>query len=245
MYPTSHSCKQSEETVYSGTMTITFSAEDPFGRMSYISYEGQDVDEAQKRCGILPASMMPPTVLANTGEYLIYNPGTEIADTVIRIGGKAPNGVTIENMTNGDKCILLTLPPSPDYIELDSEAGCVKQLPSYPDGYAFEYHEEGYIRLEPCTPYQRNVSVSYSAGSNLLTFSDFALSKEYVGHYIRIGGEWLRVIAVTDERTAVVNKFLNTSGAEKTTIAVMNQISVTGEDAQITKLEIEYVPRVR
>ena len=92
-YATARPCLGNKQDVlYSGTFTITFSAHDPFGKMAYVSYDEYDTDGAERRCGIVSKTEMPPAVSASTGTHLVYNPGTEITDTVIRISGSAPKG---------------------------------------------------------------------------------------------------------------------------------------------------------
>lgn len=170
-YTTGHEHKYGDERLYSGTITITFKADDPFGKMTYTYYDENDIDNAMARCGIISKEEMPTAVLPAIGDYLIYNPGTETSDTVIKIAGKAPNGVKITNRTTGDVCELITLPSSSsEYLELDSDSGSVFKLPTKPDDFAFEYHDFGFIRLAPCIPYERDVAVSYMEGSNQVDF---------------------------------------------------------------------------
>lgn len=80
------------EELYSGTMSVFFKCYDPFGRMAYTAYDTYDTDNAQAHCGIIESREMPEALSPTLGTHLIYNPGTEICDTVIRIGGTAPNG---------------------------------------------------------------------------------------------------------------------------------------------------------
>lgn len=61
--------------------------------------------------GILPAAMMPPASTVTGGSYLIYNPGTERAQTVIRVTGDAGDGVLIRNLTTGQRCKIVNLRP--------------------------------------------------------------------------------------------------------------------------------------
>ena len=146
----------SGEQLYEGTITFYFKAFDPHGFMKYITYSGEDVDHAEEHCGIIEESMMPDAPDVTTRDFLVYNPGTEKCPMTIRIGGTAPSGLTIENLTNGDVCKIKSLPPS-GYLEIDGKAGKVSNLGAGFDGLAFEMHDEGYITLEPCTPYLRDL----------------------------------------------------------------------------------------
>lgn len=61
--------------------------------------------------GILPDAMMPPAPVAAGGSFLIYNPGTERAQTVIRVTGDAGDGVVVRNFTTGQRCKIVNLRP--------------------------------------------------------------------------------------------------------------------------------------
>lgn len=235
-----------EGNLYNGkdaTLTIKMKAHQPFGKMLYKAISDYDADGAHKTTGIIEEQYMPAAP-KKAGDYIIYNPGTEYADTVIRIAGTAPNGVTIENRTTGAVCKLLAIPAPPDCLVLDSETGDV-YLGSDTDGHCFEVHDEGYIRLAPCTPYQRDMVISYTSGSNKITFSDYAITEDNVGQYILLAGSWYRIIAVTNASTAVLNASMSKSGAESTIIATMNEITITADGANITTLEIDYTPKTR
>lgn len=246
LYPSSDSCNSyNKDKLWSGTLTLYFKAFEPFGYMNYTSYEGYDIDGASMYCGIIESHEMPPKIEPSVGDYLVYNPGTEVADTVIRISGTAPEGVSIVNYTTGDKCVLLTLPPDPDYLELDSQSGSVQQLPSKSESFAFEYHDEGFIRLAPCTPYKKGIAITYKSDSNIVEMQGCTFDESWIGKYIRINGEWKRITYIQDDSHAVVNQLMNASGTDQTMAVVMNQISIEGTDVELTTFEIEYVPRVR
>lgn len=246
IYPTGNDNQLGmESTLFSGTITFYFKAYDPFGKMTHVFYDGQDADGAYIGTGILPQDEMPPMIEAHVGDYLVYNPGTEQANTVIRIAGKAPEGVVIRNYTNGTVCTLLSLPSGDDYLEIDSEAGSIKQLPSSPDEFAFEYHDLGYITLSPCTPYQRNITISYTSGSNVISNQVGLFTGNWGGRYLRLDGNWVRIIRVQDPWHAVINIQMKNTGAESTMAATMNQISIEGNNVELTKFELDYTPRVR
>lgn len=61
--------------------------------------------------GILTAAMMPPAPVVSGGSFLVYNPGTERARTVIRLAGDAGDGVLIRNLTTGQRCKIVNLRP--------------------------------------------------------------------------------------------------------------------------------------
>lgn len=233
------------ETTYSGTMSIFFKAYNPFGKLDYVTYENYDMDGCEMFCGMIEQSMMPPNPDTDSRNFLIYNPGTIKSDLLIRIGGKAPNGLKIVNETTGEQCVLLGLPDSNDYLEIDSETGSVKSLPTLANGFAFEFHDSGYIRLAPSCPYDRNVSVVYDGGSNDIFFPAFCVDESYIGRYIYIDEAWRKIVGIRDDNTAIVLTQPARSGAEDTMIACMNNISIFGEGIELTKLEFSYIPYVR
>lgn len=229
------------EETYSGTMTVYFKCHNPYGKMLYTSYEDYDADDAMKHCGIISKSEMPPTVDTELGTYLIYNPGTELCNTIIRVGGSAPNGLTISN-SNGDKCVITSLPTS-GYLEINSDYGTVKLMPK--DEMAFEFHNDGFIRLSPCTPYDRDVVASFTADSNIVTLPTFSVNKSLVGKYIRLSGEWIRISSITSDGNIIIGKRMQSSGVEQTMIVSMNEQTLSGDNASLNKFEIDYVPLLR
>lgn len=225
------------------TLTIKMEAFDPFGKMLYKDLDSADSEKAQKTTGMVYREQMPK-ISTKPGEYLLYNPGTEMADTIIRIAGTAPNGVLIENRTTGEICRIVSLPSSPDELVLDSEEGDV-YLMSNADGHNFEFHDEGFIRLAPCVPYQRSITVSFASGSNVVAFVAGAITQDNIGQYLLINSQWYRIIAVKDDTSAVINKHLEADGQAICMLATMNEISVQADDAEFTTLEIDYIPRTR
>ena len=196
-------------------------------------------------CGMVEKSMMPPEPTVSSRNFLVYNPGTIKGDLVIRIGGTAPQGLKIMNETTGETCSLLGLPTSGDYLEIDSETGSIKSLPTLADEFAFEFHDYGYIRLAPSCPYNRNVTAAYEAGSNDVFFPAFNVDESFIGRYIYIENEWRRIVGIRDEHTAIILTKANYSGSENTMIACLNNISIIGDDIELTKLEISYTSYVR
>lgn len=229
------------EITYSGTITIYFKCHNPYGRMLYTSYKDYDTDGANKHCGIISESEMPPIAKAEPGTYLIYNPGTEVCDTLIRIGGFAPNGLTISN-SNGDKCVITLLPTS-GYLEIDSDYGTVKLMPN--DEMAFEFHNDGFIRLDPCIPYYSDVIASFTSNSNIVSLPAFSINKSLVGKYIRLSGEWIRISSITSDGNIIVGKRMQSSGVEQTMIVNMNEQTISGDNVSLNQFEINYVPLLR
>lgn len=94
---------------YSGTFTAVFTCYDPFGRMNQTSYADTCDPRILARTGILPAVLMPPAPTVNSRFFLLYNPGTEAAHTVIRMAGDVGEGMLIRNLTTGQRCSVVNL----------------------------------------------------------------------------------------------------------------------------------------
>lgn len=188
---------------------------------------------------------MPEADFAVGKTTLVYNPGAFESDTVIRIAGTAADGVTIRNLTNGDSCKLLSLPSSPDYLELSSETGTIQQLPTYPDALAYSYHDDGFIRLSSGWKDHRTVYVNYESGSNAVYSPVEIVTPDDEGLYIWLTGKWLRIASVTDSHHFVVSESLASTGAAQTDIVLMNEIRIEGNGASLTKFELDYTPLMR
>lgn len=231
------------EPLFSGTMTITFTAYDPMAKMLAKAYDTIDLDGASQYCSILEQNQMPAQPTTADRDFLIYNCGTASTPTILRIGGTVNgDGLTLTNEATGQRCRLCALPPSPAYLEIDSCKGSVRLIdPSAGTSeLMFEYHDAGYIDLAPSGFWEDEVPISYTAGSNEVT-ADGAFPKEAcVGKYVRLNGTWLQILAVT-AHGFIVSAFLAASGQDFSPIVRMNHFLIDG-DAELTKLEVDYTP---
>ena len=111
--------------LYNGMVTITLTAHDPKAYMKYNSLAGFDEDGAAEETGILPKAMMPAEPELADRSFMLYNCGTERADTVINIAGTFADGLEIHNAANGTRCKIKDLsgltPGS--YLQIDSAKG--------------------------------------------------------------------------------------------------------------------------
>lgn len=233
---------------YSGTFTITFTAYDPFGYLTKKSYTSIDMNGMSSYCGIIEDSQMPAKPTASSRDFLIYNCGTESCGCVIRIGGSAPNGLTITNDANNQKCKLLALPPSPGYLEIDSSMGLikVKTTTGSEDIIAFEYSDEGYVNLEPCGFIYDEAIFHYTKNQNTMSIvDDRVLDNSHIGKYVYLAGGWHRIIGFTNAGTIAINDTFASSGVESSRIVTMNNIHIRGTGLTLNKLEIDYTPRVQ
>ena len=231
---------------YSGTFEARFTAYEPFARMAESSYETGCNDAEMNETGILQKTMMPDAPALQTRAFILYNPGTERAHTVIRMAGDVGDGLLIRNLTTGQKCKIVNLKGSSllegACLELDSQMGQTRIVLNGESKLAFSFHDEGYISLAPCAPFVRKVQVGYTEGSNVVT-SDGEFQKRMEGQYLYLNG-WKRIRQVTDSNTLIISQDMNASGSAETPIVTMNEIELQGESAVLTRFEIDYVPRV-
>lgn len=146
--------------LYAGTFTATFTSYEPFGRMLQTSYSGEVDDRTLAHTGLLPASMMPETPSLASRSFLLYNPGTEAANTIIRLAGDVGSGLLTRNLTTGQRCKVIDLEANSllegQVLELDSYRGQTRTVLGEHIETAFPFHDEGYITLAPCTPFVRD-----------------------------------------------------------------------------------------
>ena len=218
---------------HSGTFTAHFTAHEPFAEMSQKSYTGACSEAALNETGILPTSMMPESPSTDGDFFLLYNPGTEKAHTIIRIVGDVGDGLTIRNQTTGQRCKIVNLKSASllegACLELDSRMGQTRIVLGGETEMAFAFHDEGYIDLAPCTPFVRSVSVSYTAGSNIIT-SAGSFEKRMKGQYVYLNG-WKKISQINDENTAIISQSMGSSGSVQTPIVTMNEIEVQSDNA--------------
>lgn len=242
-----HRNEASGQKEYSGTMTITMTAyAPPFAHMTCKAINADAPEGITDVCNILKAEEMPPAPAVDDRDFLVYNCGIVTTPCVMRIGGTVDeNGMTIVNETTGQKCRLTSLPPSPAYLEIDSGKGSVKVVdPSTASKMiAFEYHDLGYISLAPNSLLDDTVRIAHTAGSNTVALTDGDAPERFVGRYIRLGDQWMRIIHVSGNNM-VLNTSVATSGTSDVTPVVMNRISIDGI-ATLDRLEIDWEPLVR
>lgn len=172
-------------------------AYNPFGRMLAGSYDGAtDYSGAMNDTGILYKEMMPAAPTADSRRFLVYNCGTERVAATLKIAGTvdAENGLTITNTTNGSTCKVIGLTesaiPEGSWLEINGELGQVYQVIGDEHRLAFEFHDLGYLQLEPCTPVIRDVLVNCEAGSRIVTSNIGAFAEAENGQYIYLDGQW-------------------------------------------------------
>lgn len=195
------------ERVFSGTMTIYFAAYYPFAELTEKNTD-EAGPEALADLDLLPSSMMP------SSGTLIYNPGTELGQSIITTTGAA----TITNNTNGDMCAITS-----GNCVIDSKRGSVVRSGSLD----FSVHNYGYIHFVPNRIIRNNIQVKQTSGSTTIQgYGSFA--SDMVGAYIYLGSTWKKIISFTDSSHIVVASSAGSTATTRTIIATMNELSVTG-----------------
>ena len=97
---------------YSGTFTASFTCYEPFGKLLQLSYEDAATQRELICTGILPTRMMPEAPGVASRRFLLYNPGTERAHTILRLAGNVGDGMLIRNLTTGQRCKVIGLTES-------------------------------------------------------------------------------------------------------------------------------------
>ena len=236
-----------EGTRYSGTFTATFTCYDPFGRLLKSELDTASTEAELSETGLLSAEMTPEAVTTGSSFFLLYNPGTEVGHSIIRLTGDVgEDGLLIRNLTTGQKCKVVNLKANSllkgACLELDSEKCQTSIVLGDESELAFPFHDEGYITLAPCIPFIRSIEVSHTAGSKAVT-SDGAFAAHMEGQYLYIGG-WKCIRQVTDGNIAILSAAVESTGATQTPVVTMNEIEITGGEG-LTRFEVECQYRSR
>ena len=231
---------------YSGTFTIAFRAYDPFGKLFRNWFDNNATEMELIETGLISSLMMPPYPTPSTRDFLLYNCGFERAHTLIRLAGSAAMMV-IENKTTGQKCVVKDLragdiPPGAT-LEISSETGQVWLNKGEERELAFYYHDLGYIMLAPCLPFARDIQISHTMNSKVIT-SNGGFLPHMAGQYVWLRTKWCKIQWVNDT-TAYLDTEAAVTGVSVSPIVAMNEISVYGNGISLTRLDIDYEPRIR
>lgn len=247
-----------------GLFVVTMKAYYPFARGAEINgrlfcnkLTDPYHEEIMENTGILEKEeMVLPTSFDSTpeGNILLYNPGTEPADVGIVIAGQAGTGVTITNLTTEQSC---------RYVGFDTTTGSnlgyeiftdsingktVKRYTEDPEdlsktSLAFLYHDYGFIELAPSFPVIRDLYVQYNGSMVSVTNMLFQEEDEkewYKGKYIFLGDSWYKIAECIDKHTLSLETSAE-SGSCKTTIVLMNEISIE-TNGTLSKISFIYKP---
>lgn len=236
-----------------GFVTITMRAYYPFARHDYYSLQTENMlsDHIAANSGLLSADRTPEVEigpLTESKDIFLYNGGSETAHVAIEIAGDAGEGVTIVNHTTGQKCkfVAFTKAETTDvqkYIVTDSLNGQTILTDGQNSTRSFMYHDHGFIDLAPSFPIERDVYVTYFAGSNQVSVIGAQIGEDSIGRHIMVDGSWKKIIDVLSNNVLVVDSFMESDGFDYTNIVTMNEIGVElSADSDITKLNFIYKP---
>lgn len=232
---------------YSGTLTITFTAYWPFAELIYTD-EGTAPMSEYDEVDLLPAAEMPSSDVHALTETLVYNPGTELGQSIIRFAGSTGSSdLVIRNVANGDECVLkagLTTATG-EYLELNSKTGRVERVTTNGRVLDYIYHDKGYIHFVSDHISNNNLRISQTSGSRVLTSSG-AFTEDNLGEYIYIDSGWKYLGTYTSPSSMSMNVNASATKTTRTRIATMNRLTITkGSGANITQLDIICKPEVR
>lgn len=231
---------------YSGIFTIYFVAYEPAAVLEVITADSGEVFE---QTNAIPAAYMPAVPTTDSTEFFVYNPGDVETGLTIRVAGEGE--VTFTNVASGQICKVVGLTDvlttdAGKWITIDGEKLQTRYEGNATSEVNYAYHDDGYLSLIPGNAGKKFFSVSYIAGEGSVMCDTPAFQVEDIGKYIYLAGDWREIIYVQDEYTAETRWLAETSGTDVTMLAEMNRILVTrGDGAILSKLEIEYQPKVR
>ncbi len=229
--------------LHHGEMTIHLKAYDPLGRLNVTEeYKDAILDETF----LLNDEQQPEPVTLQKNSFLLYNPGTERTPAMIRIAGDVDEQLTITNKTTGQVCVIrgMTRGNTSDAgkaLEINAETGRVELVGAERE-LAFEMHDCGYICLAPCTPFIRELPISYTSGSATITTSGM-FTQEMVGQFIYMDGGWRKMMTLISERQMGIDALATRTGSEAAPVVTMNEIELSG--GALTELKVTFEPRVR
>jgi len=135
------------------------------------------------------------------------------------------------------------IPPGA-FIEVHSESGQVWLVKGEERGLAFYYHDLGYIILAACTPFVRELILFHTLNSKVIT-SGGMFKPHMAGQYIWLINKWYKIHRVQDASTAHLELDASSTGTAVVPVATMNEISIYGSGINLTRLELDYIPRTR
>ena len=231
------------QSLFSGAFTVNFVAYDPYGYLTYTTFEQTDPLGASMYCGMLKQTYLPSAPGTTSRDFIIYNCGNITCGTKIQIGGSVGStGITIKNLTNGSKCKLNSL-PNEGYLKIDGYYGTVKHVTNNSEETDYQYHDEGFLTLEPCGILIKDIAVSIVGGSEEVQVINDVLPESVIGRYMRVRTKWYKIIGRgSDEHSWVQDDSMPTTGYFVGIIATMNQIEITGSNIHLNKLMIESDP---
>lgn len=241
--------------IHSGTCTIELTAYSPFAKVAvpYIPNDviADDTDFAEALVAhelmVLPESKMPATPTTSSTSFLMYNCGSEPANTVLNVAGNGT--ITFTNEETGQTCVVkpttAATTSASKWLELNSRNGTCYLADSSSKTLKYDMHDYGYITIAPCNQYERNIEVMTTASSATITCDAGKFADWMVGKYIYLEGAWHKITAVSSATQATIEDTMSNTAVVVTDVVAMNKINITGTSITITKIEMTCTPRVR
>lgn len=249
---------------HSGTVTITFTAYEPFGYLTRKSNaSGADDDGASDYCNMISYSEMPSDPTISSTSFNVYNPGTEECGLTIEISGSASNPIRLFNDANKSQCVLSSLPTRDMHLFIDGDTGYigVSVNGTTPGANGYVYHDKGFIKLAPSCAY-------YDTGYSYIGVSGETYTFELIG--VPVSGDMLNGkialenVANTSFTIIGVNQANNRVSCTRTgsgtpastgecTLYTYNKILIqekintawtTPSTLSLTSIAIDYKPRI-
>lgn len=241
----------------SGIITIHLTAFYPFARIwdysvsNYNTYGAEYIDLVKGSTGLMLTGETPSNVVSTTPAltletaFLMYNPGDERADPIIRIAGAVGTGVHIYNSATNQTCLIkgITKALTTDvgkWLEIDSLSGKVYITNGTTSVMSFLYHDKGFIQLAGSAPIRRDIAFTYT-GNTVTSTATFSVDD--VGKYIMIASTWRKIVSLLSTNSVTVDYTHGTPGSGTSNVVSMNYITITPVTTMdITKLEFHYNP---
>ena len=249
---------------YSGTFTVEFVAEEPFGYLMRKSNTGTENDNAEDYCGLISSSKMPDAPGTSDRVFDVYNPGTEPCGLHLKLAGTATGIFRFFNTRNNTECVINSLPTNNLTLDLNcDDSGMVKvytgnNSENYDNGFA--YHDHGMVRLEPCEMFE---NIGYTAVANGtmydITPSGIVVDDDLIGAFIQFDNPATRnaTVSAVNKSSGKLTCTVGGSGTMQMSgtmsISKMNHITIQSKNSSgnwvapsgitLSKLEIDYSPR--
>lgn len=240
---------------YNGVITIQFRCFYPFGRSDLV-----DLDPAYELYDDVVANSMYATNISSTcpklhtnlsvnTNFLLYNPGNEMADVAIEIQGTAGSGVTITNEATGQTCKITGITQA-NTTNVGKKFVCdsLNGFSYLTDGVNTEmkpeWHDLGFIQLAPATVIADHISATGTPGRNTLS-GNFPSTMDSRSLAIVLDDQRIFTYGYINNNSIIVPAYTTNVQVTYTNIKVvqMNRILVrSASGTNITSLNFEYSP---
>ena len=245
-----------------GLIKITIKAYYPFARCDEL-YSLKNMlyhDNVMENTALYDTEgMAPPLSFSNLTQetnLIIGNPGSERAGLSVIAAGNSGAGVVIRNHTTNQELKLVAMSADKTTaqnkevridgingktilaeVDIDSQGNEYTKSSTL----AFLYHDYGFLELDPAYPAERKIYIRYEPGT--IVSAANLLYEDYVGKYLYADNKWCKIIEQPNNRTFIIDKPVEHSGSQRTTIMKMNEISISPiTTMNLSKLSFSFKP---